>query len=168
MRAKALVFGAVITLATVCAAQQGSILVVRHAERVSQTADELSDAGKARAECLAVTLKDVKLTSILTSDAKRTQETAEPTAVEQKLRVNPLPASQTGTIVEEARRQARDGRVLIVGHGDTIPQIVKALTGKTVRVGAREYDQLFVIDGTEVMTLHYCPTTQSEPESKMR
>ena len=148
-------------------APSGHIFVVRHAERVSEAADALSEAGKQRAACLAATLKSTRLKLVITSEFKRTQQTGTATADEFNLQVDATKADDFAGIAEKARAAAKTGDVLVVGHSNTVPQIVKALTDVDVTVGSTEYDDLFVIDGKSVAELHYCPAAKPGPESKM-
>ncbi len=146
----------------------GTIFVVRHAERVNQQTDALSPVGLERADCLAATMKDVPLKSVLITQFKRTEQTAAPTAKEHGVTPKPMRANQVPAIVAEAQGAAKNGAVLVVGHGDTVPQIVKALTGKDVTVGATQYDQLFVLRDGAMEQLHYCPAKDVGPESRMK
>lgn len=149
-------------------APSGHIFVVRHAERVSETADALSEAGKQRAACLAATLKSTRMKLVITSEFKRTQQTGTATADEFNLQVDATKADDFAGIAEKARAAEKTGDVLVVGHSNTVPQIVKALTDVDVTVGSTEYDDLFVINGKNVAELHYCPAAKPGPESKMK
>lgn len=146
----------------------GHIFVVRHGERVSETADELSAQGKARAACLATTLKDSKIAAVIVSPTNRAQQTGEPTAVEFKVPSKSVKADDYAAIAAAAKDSARTGDVLIVGHSNTVPLIVKAIGNVDVVVGSSEYDKLFIIDSAGVAQLHYCPTAGPEPESRMK
>jgi broad specificity phosphatase PhoE len=150
------------------AASAGHIYVVRHAEKQSENADALSAQGKARAACLATTLKDAKITAVFTSPYQRTQQTAAPTADEFKIAVKTIKSDDYQAIASAAAEAAKSGNVLIVGHSNTVPQIVKAIGNSDVHVGNNEYDWLFVIDPAGVARLHYCPSTAPEPESRMK
>src|SRR5437588_5943840 len=58
-----------------------TILLVRHAEKVSEAPDALlSDIGKQRAAKLAHALVDAGVTAIFTTEAERTKQTAAPLA----------------------------------------------------------------------------------------
>jgi broad specificity phosphatase PhoE len=131
------------------AAAEPTIFVVRHAEK-AQAGDgdakdpELSAAGRARAESLAVTLKDAGITAIYASEFKRTQQTAEPMARAAGVEVVVVPAKETNTLVSRLRE--RHDAALVIAHSNTIPDILKAL-GATYPVTIEEpdYDNLFVL-----------------------
>jgi broad specificity phosphatase PhoE len=146
----------------------GHIYVVRHAEKESENADALSAQGKARAACLATTLKDTKITAVFTSPVQRTQQTATPTAEEFKVSIKTIKADDYAAVASAAGEAAKGGDVLIVGHSNTVPQIVKAVGNADVTVGNSDYDWLFVIDKGGVARLHYCPSAGPEPESRMK
>jgi broad specificity phosphatase PhoE len=146
----------------------GHIFVVRHAEKITETADELSAQGKARAACLATTLKDSKVDAVIVSPTNRALQTGEPTASEFKVQTKSVKADDYVAIASAAKDAAKNGDVLIVGHSNTVPLIVKAIGNVDVAVGNSEYDKLFVIDSAGVAQLHYCPTAGPEPESRMK
>ena len=54
------------------------IFALRHADRVSENIDALSDKGKVRAELLARMLAQSGIRNAYCSDAKRTQDTVAP------------------------------------------------------------------------------------------
>jgi len=147
------------------AQQPGTIFIVRHAERQasapvpSKTDDpQLTDVGRRRANCLARTLKDSDITTVITSGITRTNQTAEPLATTLHLEIKKLPSiSETVTAAKQA---VASGSVLIVGHSNTVPEIVKGLTGANVTVPDDSFDQMFVVTpGTpaHLSTIHYCP-----------
>src|SRR4051794_5395768 len=94
-------------------ASSGHIYVVRHAEKENENADALSAQGKARAACLATTLKDAKITAVFTSPYARTQQTAAPTADEFKVPVKTIKADDYRAIASAASEAAKTGDVLI-------------------------------------------------------
>jgi 2,3-bisphosphoglycerate-dependent phosphoglycerate mutase len=146
----------------------GHIFVVRHSEKESEEADALSAQGKARAACLASTLKDTNIKTIITSQFNRTQQTAEPTAQEFKLQVITFKADDYPSILNKAQDATAKGDVLIVGHSNTVPLMVEMLSRVPATVNGNDYDKLFVIDGSGVTQLHFCPSTAPEPESRMK
>ena len=152
-----------IALAGLMAAQQSkTIIIVRHAEKMSEAADaELSPAGLKRAQCLAETLKDAGVGAIYTSEVKRTQQTAEPLAKARSLQPNAIPARDEAKLVESVLKDTGQ-RVLIVGHSNLIPDIVKRLgAGEVPPMGATEYDRMILVMTTDgraqpAVTLRYC------------
>src|SRR5215470_2299248 len=103
------------------------IFIVCHAEKASpgDKDPELSPDGKKRADALARILKDSQITSVFVTEFKRTQETAAPTARATQISPTVVPANDIGALVEKLR--ALNGNALVVGHGNTIPDLLKAL-----------------------------------------
>lgn len=163
-----LVLSLILALITVTGVAQdsGRIFAVRHAEKQSADKDTaLSRIGMNRAQCLAKTLRDAHITAVFTTQYIRTQQTAEPTAREASVKPTVLDASSNAQVVEEAKAAARSGNVLIVGHGNTVPDIVAALGAPKPAVPDDVYDLLFVIDTAapqHLTTLHYCPNLPKE------
>jgi len=130
------------------ATAQRTIFIVRHAEKAQTGADDkdpgLSDAGRARAERLASILKGANISAIFATEFKRTQATAAPLAGERRLQVTTVKASDSAALL--AALQKAPGNVLVVGHSNTIPTLVRAL-GVTVPVEIAEtdYDHLFAV-----------------------
>lgn len=131
------------------------VIVVRHAERAdggaaagnAMTASPdpgLSPVGQSRAIALATMLKDSGVTAIYTTEFRRTRETAAPVAAALNLDPVMMSARETEALVAQIRTHA-SGAVLVVGHSNTIPAIIKALGGADVTLDDSDYDSLFVV-----------------------
>ena len=109
-----------------------TIFLVRHAEKNVAFAGEdppLSEAGIRRAQALAHTLRDAGITAIYSTRFRRCRDTAMPLAT---YLGDTLRIVDQGDFAGFARRVISEnpgGTVLIVGHGDTVPQIVEQLVG---------------------------------------
>lgn len=121
---------------------QEALLLVRHAEKVDNAKDALlSPAGHARAEALAVKLRDAGITAVFATDVERTQQTAAPLAAALHLEVTRHAASDTAGLVKLLRKSKR---ALVVGHSNTLPEIAQAY-GVKLSLADDEYDALFVL-----------------------
>jgi len=149
---RALFVGLILVAGATAASAQATIFVVRHAERADgagagggMAADPvLSAPGRARAAALAAMLKDTKLTAVFATQFKRTQQTAAPTAKAQHLTVTTIPADKTAQLVENLKKAS--GSVLVVGHSNTVTEIIAALGVTTpVTVADTEFDNLFIV-----------------------
>lgn len=134
------------------------VLLVRHAERADTgtaaagTDPDLSPAGHARAEALARLLKDASITAIYTTELKRTQQTAAPLASVLGLQPAVVPAARSADLVRMVGSTA--GIVLVVGHSNTVPDLIAALGVKEpVAIADGEFDNLFVAVGGAEATL---------------
>jgi phosphohistidine phosphatase SixA len=120
---------------------------VRHAERADQSSDSaLSPTGVARAERLARMLKDAGITHLFTSEFRRTRDTAVPLAGMVHMKTEQLPAGNTQALVEKVSALGAHDRVLIVGHSNTVPEILRLLhVAQPLTIADEEYDNLFVV-----------------------
>ena len=128
------------------------VVLARHAEKVVSSIQDppLSEEGEQRAERLAQMFgrgKGVgKIDAIYVSDARRTQQTAAPLA--QRLGTQPIvvPAADTKGLVSRVMREHDGDTVLIVGHSNTVPQLIHELSDIDVpAIGDDEYDTLYVL-----------------------
>ncbi|MGH8129678.1 MAG: SixA phosphatase family protein [Steroidobacteraceae bacterium] len=134
------------------AASTTTVIVMRHAEKAAVPPDDppLSQAGEARALELAQHFgrapKGLRLDSIIVSEFRRTQETVRPLANRLGVPVIVVPAKDPAQAAQRALDENRGGRVLIVGHSDTVPDIVKELSGDDVgAMRETEYGIVYVI-----------------------
>ena len=128
--------------------------VVRHAEPLypppADAADDppLNIMGQNRADALARALEREDISAVFATDRRRTQETAAPTATNFDLPVQTYDSGDPERIVEAATQPG--ARTLIVGHSNTVANIVVALgaeAGPEIDT-ATEFDRLTVVAGT--------------------
>ena len=137
-------------LATAANAQQ-MIILVRHAELQAAAMAgpkqvPLSQTGSARAERLAGMLKDAGIDAIYVTDFVRTQKTAEPLSHELRERMTVLPKGDPRELVARLHKEHASQKVLLVGHTDTLPGILKALGYPTdVKIDSDDYGNVFVV-----------------------
>ena len=164
-RAAIAVLVSVLLMSATAAAQQ-TVIFVRHAERADGGAGgtaamtgtpadpSLSDAGAARAARLAAMLADAGVKGIYTSEFKRTQETARPLASKLGLALEVVPSKDpSGLAAKIKAAHARDA-VLIVGHSNTIPDLVRAFGGPEIKIADNEYSGIYILTpSTGALTL---------------
>jgi phosphohistidine phosphatase SixA len=159
-----LLTGAALLATVMDAAAQDVIFVVRHAERADAggttmmaTDPELSDVGRTRAQSLATSLKDAGITAIFVTEYKRTQQTAEPLAKMLGIQPTVVNAKDAQGLIEKVK--AVTGRALIVGHSNTVPDILARLgVQDPPKLADSDYDNLFMVgfgDRTVLFRLHY-------------
>ncbi len=121
-----------------------TIVLVRHAEKASDDPDtELSAAGRARADALARVLRDLPFTAAYSSGLRRTAATIAPACAARGVRSTTI-RSPAQTVAE--LRAHRGGHVLVCGHSNTVPEILKGLgVADPVAIADDEYDRLFVV-----------------------
>ncbi len=146
----------VFVLAAVAPAAQApptTVVIVRHAEAVPDAGRDpvLSDAGRDRAKALTAALSGAKVAAVYSTQYQRTRLTGEPAAAAAGVTVTVVPIEGP----TEAYASALAARVLsthagrtvvIVGHSNTVPALVKAFSGADEGEIAHDtYDLLFVV-----------------------
>lgn len=135
------------------AASAQTIVLVRHAERadagtaaakVPGADPDLAAAGHARAKRLAALLRDAKITAIYATEYKRTQQTAAPLASALGIGLTTVPSKDVQGLAD--RLNAAAGHVLVVGHSNSVPAILKALgVEEAVAIDESDFGNLFVL-----------------------
>ncbi|MEP7064550.1 MAG: phosphoglycerate mutase family protein [Gemmatimonadota bacterium] len=135
-----------------------TIYVVRHAEKdtIPHVNPPLNAADRARAESLAVTLRNAGITVIVATQQLRTQQTAEPLAA--ALHITPISIPIDGTkprehiqaVADAVRSAAHEGAVvLVVDHQSTLPGIIQALGARRPPTMCDvEFSNLYVLTRT--------------------
>ncbi|MGB3968250.1 MAG: nuclear transport factor 2 family protein [Planctomycetota bacterium] len=138
-----------------------TIVLVRHGEKVDAATDaELNAAGQARAGALARALRDLPLTAAYTSQFRRTADTVGPTCKTHGLTAIVVPAADGRTLAARLRNDYAGQTVLVCGHSNTLPELVKALgIRQPPTIADDEYDRLFIVtldaDGASLLSLRY-------------
>ena len=136
-----------------------TVFLVRHAEKADVPGQDppLSDAGRARAEALARLLQGAGVKAVFTSQFLRTRQTAEPLAKRLGVAAAAVPlavkTSNPREVTEESVRELMKmveahagGAVLIVGHSNSVPDVIRALGGDLVpKIDESKFDDLFVV-----------------------
>ena len=145
------------------ASAQAVIFLVRHAEKAASPASDpgLSTEGAQRANTLRDLLKDAGVKAIITSPATRTKETAKPLATALGLTPVVDPMDDPDALAARLRALPRGSNVLVVGHSNTVPDLLTALGHDTsITIGEAEFDNLFIVTPGDVTRptvtrLHY-------------
>lgn len=110
------------------------VFLVRHTEREWDGEDPpLTAVGEARAQALAATLRDAGVTAIITTQWRRTRDTAKPLAALLRITPEVVPVHEGKSLenireVAAAVRRHKDATVLVVGH-ITVTRVIAALGG---------------------------------------
>ena len=136
---------------------QEVIYIVRHAERADQSADSgLSTAGVGRSYKLRDMLHDADITRIFTTELRRAIDTATPLAAARHLTPLPIPADDVEALAARIASSGPRDRVLVVGHSNTVPALLRALhVDPPIAIADDDYDNLFIVvpqrDGRPVL-----------------
>jgi phosphohistidine phosphatase SixA len=156
-----------LTQQLVDAAEFTTILVVRHGEKQSGTGDvPLSEQGQARAVELASIASMFNVSSVYCTNTLRSKQTADPTANSANRHIYETPSrAWANQIIAENRGNA----VLIVGHSNTVPIIVRHFGGGSVTVGEEDFDRLIVLrigdSDTSTIQLRYGIGNHTSPNN---
>lgn len=135
-------------------AQPSTVILVRHAEKASQTETDpvLSEPGVQRAKDLAAALADAGVTTVVTTQYQRTKLTAAPLVAAMKPRTLTVASSgnlgaHIADILAAVMARPAGEVVLVVGHSNTIAPIVAALGGpKMPNLCDSQYSMMFILE----------------------
>lgn len=125
-----------------------TFILVRHAETTGSGSNpNLSVDGQSRATRLSQMLDKVNLHAVYSSNFKRTSLTAQPTATAKGLTIITYDPTDPGNIAAQVLHNYPLGAVLIVGHSNTIPELLNVLVGSNTfpDISESEYDNLFIV-----------------------
>lgn len=144
---KSIATALLVTATTGAASAQRAVVIVRHAEKQTEGNEPevpLSEAGKARAERLAALLSDAGVTAIYATDTVRARKTAEPLAKALQIEIKIYASREP--LAQRLRREHPAGVVLVVGHSNTVPELLAALGHpEEVRIASGEFDKVFLL-----------------------
>lgn len=134
-------------LSAVCGFAQTSpsvIFIVRHCEKAMESTDNpnLAEEGKKRAAHLAEILKNASVEEVYSTNYKRTLQTAEPVATAMKITTQTY-EPRDATFAESLRKVGK--KVLVVGHSNTVPELLNQLTGTKNYKPEEVYGDLWVV-----------------------
>lgn len=145
-----------------------TVIVLRHAEIAKDGTPDppLNENGKKQVQDLIKTLENAEIAAVFTTQFKRTFDTGKPLG--EKFGVSVVPIEISGQnindyhnlIAERIFKEYAGKTVVVIGHSNTVPPVVQALSGKAVAPidDATEFDALFVVssrgkgDGSVVRT----------------
>jgi broad specificity phosphatase PhoE len=134
-------------------ADSTTVIVIRHAEKEAgaQADPPLSAAGEARAALLAQMFGGSqgpgRIDALYISSALRNRMTAAPLAA--RLGITPIvaPADDSRDLVRRVLREHRGGRVMIVSHLNTMPELVATLADRrdVPAIDEQNYATMYIV-----------------------
>jgi len=125
--------------------QSTTMVIVRHADRDGPL-DALNAAGMVRAQELVHVGIEAEFAAIYHSDTNRARDTAAPLAAAAGLAPIVYPANEVQSLVASIFADHRGEKVLVIGHSNTIPDIIEAAGGPVIpNIGEAEFDKIFVL-----------------------
>ncbi|HMQ45900.1 MAG TPA: phosphoglycerate mutase family protein [Saprospiraceae bacterium] len=141
-----------------------TLILVRHAEKASDTEDpDLTEEGYIRAKRLAEMLSKLKLAAVYSTDYKRTRLTAQPVADQQGVELSIYSPEEPAAFLQQLLEKHGGGEtVLIVGHSNTVPEMLGLLDTTQVwpTIADTDYGNVFFarlaqMGVAEIMELRY-------------
>jgi broad specificity phosphatase PhoE len=126
-----------------------TIYLVRHAEKVTSDAanadPDLSPLGYQRAEALKKRLASVRISAAFTTPYQRSRLTLAPLASAKGIKLQPYKAHEYASLVKEIVGHYRGKTVLVVGHSNTVLEIMEAfgVERPVPSLSDQDYDYLF-------------------------
>ena len=136
-----------------------TVFLVRHAEKEDQPRQDppLKKEGVLRSQELARLLSNAGVKTIISSQFARTKQTVEALATKTgvtvtliSLKSNPsnprlIAEESTAEVVNKILERAGES-VLVVGHSNSVPDVIKMLGGDNVpTIDERKFDDLFIV-----------------------
>jgi 2,3-bisphosphoglycerate-dependent phosphoglycerate mutase len=141
-------------------AQQTTVYIVRHAEKNLSDSNAkdpaLTSEGLQRSYDLDKLLAQQGISAVFSTNYIRTRKTGEPLAKRIGKDVVLYDPTQSAELVAKVKKEFQGKSVLIVGHSNTVLQLVEAFGGKATitEIKDHEYRNLFKLEmmGTSVTT----------------
>ncbi len=136
---------------TVNAQKTLKVWVVRHAEKLTDDPKDkdpdLSAEGKARAEALKEYLGGQSIDSIFSTNYKRTKLTGYPLADKIGITIKTYNPAQQNALAKQLMENAKGKKVVIIGHSNTVQEIVEAFGAKrpVKDLTEEDYDYIFMV-----------------------
>jgi phosphohistidine phosphatase SixA len=129
------------------------VIIIRHAEKESQGADPgLSAAGVARTEALIDALAGADVSALYATEYARTRQTLQPLANRLGRMVIGYPIGEltpdqyAAALAVEILATFKGKTVVVAGHSNTVPHIVRALGVRPVAaIGENEFDRMYIV-----------------------
>lgn len=130
-----------------------TIIFIRHAEKELDAGDNpgLNEAGRRRVTELTRQLVGADVVAgidaIYATPFRRSQETAQPLANALNVPINSYDAADRDTVLETILNDHKGKIILVVGHSDTIPDLIANLgASKNVPpIDELEYDNIYIV-----------------------
>ncbi|GGW92613.1 SixA phosphatase family protein [Alteromonas halophila] len=125
-------------------ARTATLYLTRHYEKTAGPNPGLTEQGARRAENLATYMTRQSIGKIFSTPYKRTTDTARPTSVITKTPITHYDPSKLQDLADSVSDSHHN--VLIVGHSNTTPQLIKLLGGPVVVIKEDDYGVLYKIE----------------------
>jgi broad specificity phosphatase PhoE len=137
-----------------------TVYVMRHLQKGEGADPPLSAEGAANAKALADKLAASGISAIFATSTRRAVETAEPLAKRLGITIAAYDPANPGALVAAVAKVP--GAVLVVGHSNTVPDLVERFGGKqAVTMSEQDYGTVYAVaeDSGAVTEIELTPTS---------
>jgi broad specificity phosphatase PhoE len=121
-----------------------TVYVIRHLQKESGADPALTAEGRAGASALAELLADKGVTAIYATETRRAMETAAPLAARLGIAITPYDPGDPAALAKVAA--GVKGAILVVGHSNTVPQLVASFGGaEPAAIADDEFGTLYIV-----------------------
>ncbi len=123
----------------------GAVYIIRHLQKAKGDDPALTSEGATNAQRLAAMLADANITAVYATRTRRAMETGAPLAGQIGAQITPYDPRNPDALVAEVA--AGKGSVLVVGHSNTVGDLVTRFGGNTApELTEQDYGTLFMVD----------------------
>lgn len=131
-----------LAISTMSFAEPQTWYFVRHFEKQLGDDPSLTKTGKARAEALTAFFSDKPLNHVYSTDYNRTRETAAAVAAQKSV---DLQSYDPRNLVEFATQIKTLNHVLVVGHSNTTPELLRLMGGQDINIEESDYGVVYML-----------------------
>ena len=123
--------------------------IVRHAEKDTAGGNnaDLNPVGRGRANALVRIFRKVHIHKVYSTDKPRTKNTVKPLAAFKRHPVEIYDAKMQKELIESLIKLEKGKKIFIVGHSNTVPQLVNILRGSDVEkdLADSDYSTMYIV-----------------------
>ncbi|MCG7534257.1 phosphoglycerate mutase family protein [Pseudoalteromonas sp. OOF1S-7] len=119
------------------------IVLIRHAEKQAGKNPELTQQGQQRAQRLVTLLAPLDPDRLFSTDYHRTKQTLAPLSAATSIEVQLYDPSALAVFATQLKAQS--GTIVVAGHSNTTPELVKLLSGHSVSIREDEFHKVFIV-----------------------
>lgn len=125
------------------------LFLVRHAEKDTAGGSnaDLNPIGRGRANAIVSIFKKTAIHKVYSTNVPRTKSTAKPLAKMKRRQVELYDAKKQKEFFETVLKDNKGKKIFVVGHSNTIPQLVNILRGSVTEkdIPDTEYSRMYII-----------------------
>ncbi|MFQ3235161.1 MAG: broad specificity phosphatase PhoE [Paraglaciecola sp.] len=133
--------------ASVCYGTQQRWYFVRHFEKLPGENPGLTVKGQLRAEALARYFTHIPITKIYSTDYLRTRQSAQPLADILGMEIEYYSPAR---LADFASTLGASNRVVVVGHSNTTPELVRLMGGEAKAMNEKDFGRLYILSKNDL------------------